>query len=393
MTRLLREPRFVLFLLVTTLTLVVLWAARGALFPFAVGLVVAYLLVPLVNRVQAAMPEGLERHALGRPIAIIVVYLVGLALVGAFFSFLVPKVVKQMGLLLSAAPTLYLEGQDLVNQALTAWNAYLTPDLQRMIQDYVQGIGPGALGALQRGAFRTIGIVTNTVSWFLGLLVIPFWLFFVLNDSNKVKQGALNLLPPQIRPDAEALRIIVDRVLGAYIRGQLVLAFTVGLMATVGLMLLRVEFALLLGITAGAFEVFPFIGPILGAIPAIVVALLQEPALVLRVIVLFVAIQQIENVLLVPKINGDAVALHPALIMIVLVVGQQLFGLVGMLIAVPVTAVLRDVVCYLYQRVGEDGVSPAEALDAVGYGESATPMVREVPTSTTESAPASMIRG
>ncbi|MCZ7573192.1 MAG: AI-2E family transporter [Ardenticatenaceae bacterium] len=388
MTRLFRQPRFLLFVVVSALILAVLWAARGALFPFALGLVVAYLLIPLVNHVQAAMPAGFRSHGLARPVAIIVVYLAGLALVGIFLGFLAPLVVSQIGLLVNAAPALYQEGQALVNQALEAWNAYLTADLQRMIQEYAQRLGPGILSAVQRGTLRTIGIVTNTVSWVLGLLVIPFWLFFVLNDSDKAKRGALKLLPPPLRPDAEALRIIVDRVLGAYIRGQLILAFSVGLMATLGLMVLGVEFALLLGIAAGAFEIFPFIGPILGAIPAVIVALLQDPGLALRVVVLFAAIQQIENVLLVPKINGAAVALHPALIMVVLVVGQQLFGLAGMLIAVPLTAVLRDVVNYLYLRVGDEGARPAEALAAVGYGDSVTPIVREVPAATTETAPA-----
>lgn len=371
------------------LTLAVLWAARAALFPFALGLVVAYVLLPLVNRVHALMPEGLRSRSVARPVAILIVYLAGLALVAGLLSFLAPLVIKQIGLLLSTAPALYLEGQGLVEEALEAWNAYLTPDLQQLIQDYAQRLGPGILAAIQRGTLRTIGIVTNTVSWILGLVVIPFWLFFVLNDSDRVKQGILGLLPDQLRPDAEALRIIIDRVLGAYIRGQLVLALTVGVMATAGLMLLGLDFALLLGLTAGAFEVFPFIGPILGAIPAILVALLQEPGLVLQVIVLFVAIQQIENILLVPKINGAAVALHPALIMVVLVIGQQLFGLIGMLVAVPVTAVLRDVVSYLYMRVGENGLSPAQALAAVGYGDSITPIVHEGPPPSTERVTAS----
>ncbi|HYN88918.1 MAG TPA: AI-2E family transporter [Ardenticatenaceae bacterium] len=378
MTALLRRPRLVLFLVVALLVVAVLWAARGALFPFFLGLVVAYLLVPLVNRIQGAMPESFREHALARPVAIILVYLAGLALVAGFFAFLVPLVGRQISLLVRAAPTLYRQAQILVNQALEAWQLYLTPDLQRIVQDAVQRIGPGVLATVQRGALATIGLLTNTVSWMLGLLVIPFWLFFVLNDSGKVRQSVLNLLPPELRADAEALRIIVDRVLGAYVRGQLVLALSVGVMATVGLMLIGVDFSLLLGIVAGVFEIFPFIGPILGAIPAIIVTALQDPGQLPWVILLFVAIQQIENVLLVPKINGEAVALHPALIMVVLVVGQQLLGVVGMLIAVPLTAVLRDVVNYLYRRVGLNGESPAEALAGVGYGSSVSPVVREM---------------
>jgi len=170
------------------------------------------------------------------------------------------------------------------------------------------------------------------------------------------------LLPEQFRQDILNLYRITDDVLSAYIRGQLVLCVFIGAMTTISLMLLRVNFALLLGVIAGIFEVFPYVGPILGAIPALIVALFQSPITALWVLLAFVIIQQVENLILVPRIAGRSVQLHPAVIMVVLVMGNEIAGLWGMLVAVPATAIVRDLFKYLYLRSTDNPLSPSEAL-------------------------------
>jgi len=128
-------------------------------------------------------------------------------------------------------------------------------------------------------------------------------------------------------------------------------------------------FALVLGLIAGIFEILPYVGPILGAIPAIVVALLADPWSALWVAIAFFGIQQVENLVLVPRISGESVKLHPAMVMVVLVVGNELAGFWGMLIAVPVTAVLRDVFKYLYLRFLDEPLNPEEAMTNVRSGQ------------------------
>ena len=124
-----------------------------------------------------------------------------------------------------------------------------------------------------------------------------------------------------------------------------------------------------MGLIAGIFEVLPYVGPILGAIPAVIVALLTEPITALWVVIAFFAIQQVENLILVPRISGKSVALHPALVMVALVIGNELAGLIGMLIAVPVTAVIRDVFKYLYLRLLDEPLAPDEALTRIRSGD------------------------
>jgi predicted PurR-regulated permease PerM len=135
---------------------------------------------------------------------------------------------------------------------------------------------------------------------------------------------------------------------------------------TVGLSLLGVRFPAVLGLIAGVLEIIPFIGPIMGAVPAVIVATIQEPLLGLWTLLLFIGIQQLENIFLVPRISGKAVQLHPAVIMVVLVLGNQAAGFWGLLLAVPVTAIVRDVFKYLYLRFQDEPVSPRDAMARVG---------------------------
>jgi predicted PurR-regulated permease PerM len=140
-------------------------------------------------------------------------------------------------------------------------------------------------------------------------------------------------------------------------------------MATLSLVIIGVPFALILGLIAGVFEVLPYVGPILGAIPAVIVALLTDPGKALWVVIAFIAIQQVENLLLVPRVAGKSVKLHPALVMVVLVIGNQLAGFWGMLMAVPVTAVIRDIFKYLYLRFKDEPLAPEKAMTSIRSGQ------------------------
>jgi predicted PurR-regulated permease PerM len=205
-------------------------------------------------------------------------------------------------------------------------------------------------------------LVTATLSFIFGIIILPFWLFYILFDRRRIANALISTVPVALRADVVNIWRLVDTVLGSYIRGQLLLALAIGVMATTGLTLLRVPFPAILGLMAGLFELLPFFGPALGAIPALLVAIVQSPILAFWTLLLFVGIQQIENVVLAPRIAGRAVELHPAVIMVVLVAGNEIAGIWGMLIAVPVTAIVRDIFRYLYLRLQDEPCTPSEAL-------------------------------
>lgn len=355
-------------ILTSALALVVgamLYVARAALLPYVLGLVVAYLVLPLVNFLDRHMPPLLRERKLARPLAILLVYFVGIAILIGIIAFLVPIIREQVEALWENRDTLVQTASELITELGERYRSDVPTDFQEALEEYLSQISGKITGLIQTGLTRTIAAVTSTVSFVLGFIVVPFWLFYILNDQAEVSAGLLTLVPERFEADVRNLLRIADDIFSAYIRGQLLLCLFVGAMATVGLMLIGVPYALVLGLVAGVFELIPYIGPLLGAVPGVIVAtLVSWPAAGWAVIVFFV-IQQIENLLLVPRISGRSVLLHPAFVMVVLVVGNEAAGLWGMLLAVPVTALIRDVFKYLYLRFSDEKVTPADALGRV----------------------------
>jgi len=344
---------------------VVVYIAWAALVPFVIGIVIAYLFLPLVGFAEKRSPRWLRQKHLARPLSIVIVYLLMLGLAAGVVSVFVPLVSEQAAVMKLRAPIYYEQVRKLFFQVFDLYQRMVPADWQVRIAESFQQALANVDKTVQAAVTRVFTIVTQTIGVILGLLVVPFWVFYVLNDSANLSRQSYSLIPPRYRRDVYNLQRIMDDVLGSYIRGQLLLCFFIGSFSVIGLLFLKVDFALLLGTIAGIFEVVPYVGPIIGAIPAVVVAFMQSPILGLWVMVLFIGIQQIENLLLAPRITGGSVRLSPALVMLVLVVGSGIGGIWGMLVAIPVTAVCRDVFRYLYMRLSDQAVPCDEAYARV----------------------------
>jgi predicted PurR-regulated permease PerM len=364
-----RRNRLLLWAALILLIVGVFWAARGVLFPYALGLLLAYILLPLVNWLDRHMPDRFRKWGIARTLSILLTYLLLLAVAAGVMAFLVPVVVDQVRILIYNWPTLASRVQEWGTRGWGWYTETIPADWRLTIETNLRNLIDEALAALRDGLLVTVSTISSTMSFFLGLVVIPFWLFYILQDEQQVKHGVLHAFPQQIRDDVRCVARLTDDVLSAYIRGQLILCLFIAVLSTAALYIIGVPFALVLGLVAGVFELLPYFGPILGAIPAIVVALLSDPVSAIWVVVAFFIIQQIENVVLVPRISGESVKLHPALIMVALVVGNEVAGLIGMLIAVPVTAVLRDLFKYLYLRFLDEPLTPDDALTSIRSGQ------------------------
>jgi predicted PurR-regulated permease PerM len=302
-----RHLRILLWLALILLVGVVIWVSRTVLLPFFLGLVLAYLLLPLVNWLDRRMPARLHDWHAAR-------------LLAGLIAFFVPLLVDQIEILIDRWPELAGRVGD---WGTRGWDWYLENipgDWREAIETGLRGLADEVVTTLRNAVVAASRTVFGTISFTLGLIVIPFWLFYILLDESQVKAGVIRALPVQLRDDVLCMARLVDDVLSAYIRGQLLLVLFVGGMATISLLIIGVPFALVLGVIAGIFEVLPYVGPILGAIPAVLVALLWDPASALWVALAFFAIQQVENLFLVPRIAGRSVKLHPALVMVVLVI-------------------------------------------------------------------------
>ena len=305
-----------------------LWFVRSALYPFIIGLFIAYLLNPLVCYLEG---KGLKRLW-----AITVLYLLlfGIVIIGGSnlltllirdlesFAKELPQMVAHIDGLLTFIQSQYQNSELPYSLRLAIDEALLSmeSDVQEFIGHIVNGI---------------IDIVRNSI----GLVITPILAFYLLHDWNEIKDELVLLLPSRWRGEFILFFRDVDKVLSGIIRGQLTVACIVGIFITIGLYALQVKFALIIGIIAAVFDVIPYFGAIIGAAPAIMLAMLQSPWLTVQVIILFVLVQQIEGNIIHPRIIGENIGLHPLAVIFFVIVGGEVSGVLGMLLGVPLAAI------------------------------------------------------
>jgi predicted PurR-regulated permease PerM len=296
---------------------------------------------------------------------VLIVYVLALVVVGELLAMIMPPIAAQVQTLVQRLPTFARNvsrvAPETVQDWLAVYNAVVPEEIRVALQRSFQNVVESMVSTVQNGIFKTVSFVFSTVGFVLGLLVVPLWMFYVLRDQPEMAALLYRLVPAVYREDVRSVLTLVDDVLGAYLRGQLLLCISVAAMFTVGLAFLRIEFALLLGTIAGVFEIVPVLGPVLGAIPAALVTLATAPSKLVWVILLAFAVQQVENLFLVPQVTRGTVRLHPALVMIVLVVGSEIAGIWGVVLGVPLMATVRDLSRYLYLRLSDEPISPDEA--------------------------------
>ena len=332
--------------------------ARGALFPFFLGGLLAYLLIPLIRLLERIMPWRRRWPRATRFIAINVVYLVGLMLIVAFLATVIPLAVEETGHFIEGIPDLYNSARETLESLNDEYTRRVPENVRAEIQRSMEGVSEVVVAAARGVLARTAAGVQHTLSIVIGLAIMPIFLFYLLRDQEELSESFFSILNPSLRRHVRNILAIADRTVGAYLRGQLVLGVFVGVFVFAGLMAMGIPFAVLLGIISGVTELLPVVGPILGAIPGLLVTLATSPEKFFWVLLLYVAVQQVENAVLVPRIQGQAVHLHPAVVMVVLIVGSEVAGIWGMIVAVPLAGVAKDVFRYFLNEWKIEEVAP-----------------------------------
>ncbi|MGF7185381.1 sporulation integral membrane protein YtvI [Desulfitispora alkaliphila] len=309
---------------------------------FLVAAFMAYLLSPLVYQ--------LEKLGLPRALAIVLIYISFVVTTALVIINILPMVIKDLNIFAKVIP-------DYINQ-LRQWALELERDYSRMTmpESIREAIDESAQQFEEWVVRFTNNLVERIISFFtqvLHLLIAPILAFYLLKDWSNIEQGLYRLLPVKFRTETQTLMHDINRVLRKFIRGHIIVATIVSIMTTGGLMALGMEFALILGIIAGIFDLVPYFGPVIGAIPAVALALLESQTMALYVIILFVVIQQIETNIISPKIMGDSLGLHPLSIIFSVLAGGALFGILGVLLAVPTIAICRVIFSYLIEKLVE----------------------------------------
>jgi predicted PurR-regulated permease PerM len=367
-------PRVALVIGAVVVLGVVLYMGRSALTPFIAGALLIYILDPAVNFFSRLRVAG---RTLPRWLAVLVVYAITFFIVVEAVALLLVPLINQLLQFVTDFPRLLAALDEALARLREIYGSLEMPEaLREYLDDLLAGLANSA-PSIDLGALLPLArIIAGTVAGLFGFIIIPVWGFYILRDRVRLTEQLKSALPPAWRRDVLAVLHIIDRVVGRWIRAQIVLGLIVGAATYAGLLLLGnlidprfIQFALLLAVIAGVLELLPIIGPIISMVPTLLIGLTTAdpvPA-VIGVVVLYTAVQQVENAILVPKIQGDAVELHPSLIIFALIVGAAIAGLPGAILSIPITAAARNVFRYLFRRLSEDdpSVPSADAPDMV----------------------------
>ena len=321
---------------------------------FAAGLV--FLLNPIVNY--------LEARRVPRVVAVFLSFLFFVTVVVAGFSLLVPAISEQSAAFASSLPETY--------DALLAWVEDIgqrfnldigVPLTEAGIRDWLSD--PANQETIQQviGNFGTLGgrLILGVAEGVAVVVLAPLMALYMLLDLKRTKEKAVELTPPRHREEAVFVASQVATAMGSFVRGQLLVAIIVGVASSIGLWLLDIPFWLIIGILSGILNLIPFAGPIVGGALAALVALLDgSVAKAVLAILIFTAIQQTDNHVITPLVQRTRVQLSPLVIVLALIVGGSLAGLLGVLVAVPLTAAVRIIAGHLW-RTRILGQSWAEA--------------------------------
>lgn len=307
-----------------------------------------YALNPLVNLL---MRIRYKRFKVGRTLAVTLVFIFFFVLIGLATAYLVPKLANQVEQLVARTPR-YLNELQVYLTELTkntkrpSWfdQIDLTEYLDN-IKGSVNGILKGFMGSLTTSIGSMIGAVTSVT---ITIVTVPFVLFYMLKDGPKLLPNIKKVLPKN-RADAVAeLLVKMSDTIAKYISGQVIECLFVGTFSAIGYSLVGIPYALLIGMFAGITNIIPYLGPYIGLVPAIFIALSLSFKEVILVIVVCVVVQQVDGNLIYPNVIGKSLDIHPLTIIMILLAAGNIAGLLGMILAIPAYAVTKVVVVYLY---------------------------------------------
>ena len=341
----------------------ILFVARGSLLPIIISVIVAELLFPIVSGLERVLP-GRERHPrIARLVTIAIVYIAFFALVSVLIYLTVQPIIKEVQEFIQVAPQIYEEAKVTVGGLLQEFDRQVPAAVKAQLDELLRS----ASGLISKAALslltKTIGGVTGTISVVIGLVIVPFLLFYMLKDKEELVGGMYSILPENVSRHTSNVLGLIDGVIGSYVRAQLISATIVGVLVFIGLLLLDVSFALTLGLLAGVLGLIPIIGAFIGAVPGLLVALATDPGKLVWVALLYIVVQFVESNIISPRIQGRALRLHPIFIMITLIIASDIAGLWGVLVGVPLVAAARDVFAYFYSEWSGRGGQEDEPED------------------------------
>ncbi len=353
-----RNWRLIVFVLGIIIAFWLVYILRSVLLPFICGLVLAYLLHPIVSWLERKLPGKSRWLSARRGSFIAGLFIIILVVVGILAFYIATGVVSSFSILVKNAPQYFSEGFQTLKGWLEGFQRWLPPEMQQA--GGFQDAGT-ILGNAMRSAFgKGLLYISGTFGLILGFVALPVFLFYILKDWGKLSSGFYSAFSPQMAKHVRGVVGVINTVMGRWIRAQLVLSAAVAVLCFIGLAALGITLAPALAVLQGIMEFVPILGPWIGGAVGVIVILAIAPQKVIWAVGVYLVVQLLENIFLVPRIHGGYLRIHPAIILVLLTLGVFIAGLWGIILIVPLTATAVEIYKYVRDNIkADEGQQPA----------------------------------
>lgn len=320
--------------------------------PVVLAVIVFYLLRPVLKL--------LMRWKIPKIWGIIIIYLAAIGLLTLVVTLVLPFLKDQFMNLFGEFPQYFMQFingvQNFVQDArftstLDKYNIDLNAaisqagtDLGNYVQDAAGSLGSGLASSIT-------GFVSTLTGIVLALVTVPFILFYLLKDGEKLPKAFLKLVPPAARKDTQHILSDADHQISSYIQGQLIVSFCIGVMVTIGFLIIGLDYAVPLGFIAMITSVVPYLGPMIAIAPAAIIAIVTAPFMIVKLAIVWTIVQLVEGKFISPQVMGKSLSVHPITIIFVLLTAGALFGVPGVILGIPGYAVLKVLVSHLWNLI------------------------------------------
>jgi predicted PurR-regulated permease PerM len=309
---------------------------KSVLTPFFIAMIISYILNPVVSL--------LNQRKVPRTIAVLLIYSVFIASLTVIIMKITPMFIEQVNELNEHMPQLTFRAQSIVdgfNQ-----NQFLPDSVREGINRSLIKMETGISHAIS----NYVNQIGSTINMLFIAFIVPFLAFYILKDFQLIEKTALAIVPKKHRKQTIKLLVDIDTALGNYIRGQLLVCVIIGILAYVGYWLIGMPYPLLLASVVAVFNIIPYLGPFFGAAPALLMATTISMKMALFVIIVNLLIQVLEGNVISPQVVGRSLHMHPLFIIFALLVGGEIAGIFGLILAVPFFAVMKVIIQHVFMH-------------------------------------------
>lgn len=332
-----KESQFWLRVVLAVLAFGLFLSVHAVYWPVVISLILTFILIPIRDLVLKGFLRLTHRH-LPVDLAIIISFFLLIVIVTIITNSILKPLLVQVNLLAANFNNLVAQTAALVNQLENEQTQlYIPEQVKGIINDTFIKVGNYGIEGVT-DLVRSVFVIAGTVVEFFA---VPFITFYFMKDGSRMVHSFVKLYPSSYQGQLQQVFNEIEHVLSRYIRGQILMSCIIAVLTFLGMWIMGVPYPMVIGLLAAITEWIPIVGPIVGAIPAILLGATVDLSLSFKVLIFYIVIQQVDSHLIMPQVMGAVISLHPVVIVIALLIGGTLFGVAGMILTVPVTAVLQ----------------------------------------------------